>query len=137
MSRSSILTTLAACMLAGFFFVASILLRADAAFAQSAHPVGTDDAKHPHLKSMLDESDEKATLEALQLTLTEVGDGSTFVWYRSNGLVSGVFNPTSSFKDVRGRVCRHLRMMLTSGGTSRKAEGVACREQSGVWVLEG
>jgi surface antigen len=140
MSRSPVLTTLAASALAGFFMVASTLNRGDLAFAQQARPAGNGlqvELKRPDLKSMLDEADEVAALEALQVTLSEVGDGSTFVWYRRNGRVSGVFHPTSSFKDMNGRVCRHLQMMLTSGLTSRRTEGVACRQPNGVWSLEG
>lgn len=89
------------------------------------------------LKSTLDDTDAVAALEAVQLALTEVGDGATYVWHRKHGRLSGAIQPTSSFKDGSGHVCRHIVMALTSGSYSRKAEGIACRQRDGVWVLEG
>lgn len=89
------------------------------------------------LKATLDDNDAIATLEAVQVALTEVGDGATYVWHRRHGRLSGAIQPTSSFKDGSGLVCRHLVMALSSGSYSRKAEGIACRQRSGVWLLEG
>jgi hypothetical protein len=89
------------------------------------------------LKATLNATDERAALEALQVALTEIADGATFVWHRHHGRLSGVVQPTSSFKDASGRVCRHIVMMLTSGGYSRKAEGIACRQAGGEWSLDG
>lgn len=89
------------------------------------------------LKSTLDDTDAVAALEAVQLALTEVGDGATYVWHRKHGRLSGAVQPTSSFRDGTGHVCRHIIMALTSGNYSRKAEGIACRQRDGVWVLEG
>lgn len=89
------------------------------------------------LKSALDDNDAIAALEAVQLALTEVGDGATYVWHRRNGRLSGAIQPTSSFKDAAGQVCRHIVVAMTSGNYSRKAEGIACRRGDGVWVLEG
>jgi hypothetical protein len=89
------------------------------------------------LNATLNATDEVAALEAVQWALTEVADGATFVWHRQHGRLSGLVQPTASFKDASDRVCRHLVMMLTSGGYSRKAEGIACRQADGVWLLEG
>lgn len=89
------------------------------------------------LKSTLDDTDAVATLEAVQMALTEVGDGATYVWHRRHGRLSGAIQPTSSFKDSGGMICRHLVLALTSGSYSRKAEGIACRQRNGVWYLEG
>jgi surface antigen len=89
------------------------------------------------LKSTLDDTDAVAALEAVQLALTEVGDGATYVWHRKHGRLSGAIQPTTSFKDGSGHICRHIVMALTSGNYSRKAEGIACRQRDGVWVLEG
>ena len=84
----------------------------------------------------LDAGDEMATLEALQLALSEVGDGSTYVWHR-RGVLSGAVLPTASFKDASGKVCRHLILTLSAGDVTRQTEGVACRLPTGVWQLEG
>lgn len=89
------------------------------------------------LKATLDDSDAIAALEAVQVALTEVGDGATYVWHRQHGRLSGAIQATSSFKDPAGHVCRHIVVALTSGSYSRKAEGIACRQHNGVWMLEG
>ena len=93
--------------------------------------------KFADLKTPLDETDEIAALENVQLALSEVGDGATYVWQRQNGRLSGVVQPTASFKDTAGKVCRHVVVMLTTGQTTKKAEGIACRLDNGQWQLEG
>ena len=93
--------------------------------------------KYAEVRPSLYASDEVATLEALQLALTEVGDGSSYVWHRYNGQLSGVVQPTISFKDVNGRICRHIVLLLSSGAYSKRTEGIACRRDSGTWQLEG
>lgn len=85
----------------------------------------------------LDEMDEIATLEAIRLALSEVGDGATYVWHRTNGRLSGLVRPTASFKDIAGRVCRHFVLVLSAVDNSGKIEGVACRLSDGRWQLEG
>jgi hypothetical protein len=89
------------------------------------------------LQNGLDEDDEIAALEAIRIALSEVGDGSKFVWRRANGRISGVIVPTSSFKDGDGRVCRHLMILLAAGRRTSKIEGIACRLGNGRWQLEG
>ncbi|RTL73028.1 MAG: hypothetical protein EKK41_01670 [Hyphomicrobiales bacterium] len=85
----------------------------------------------------LDEADEIATLEAIRYALTEVGDGGSYVWYREHGRLNGLVNPTSSFKDAKGRVCRHIVLIMSAGVQSNRIEGVACRDGDGRWLLEG
>lgn len=85
----------------------------------------------------LDVTDEIAALEALHLALTEVGDGASYVWHRGNGHLSGVVQPTVSFKDADGRICRHVVLLLSSGAHSKRTEGIACRLDSGIWQLDG
>lgn len=84
-----------------------------------------------------DQSGEIATLEALHLALTEVGDGSSYVWHQRGGRLSGVIMPTTSFKDANGDICRHIVVSLTRANVSKRTEGVACRRAGGVWQLEG
>jgi surface antigen len=85
----------------------------------------------------LDEGDEIATLDAIRIALSEVADGSTYVWYRDNGHLNGLVTPTSSFKDGKGRVCRHILLILSAGQQTGRVEGIACRGDSGRWLLEG
>jgi surface antigen len=85
----------------------------------------------------LDENDEIAALEAIRVALTEVGDGSTYVWHRTHGRLSGIVQPTVSFKDPAGRVCRHILLIMTVGTATGRAEGIACRLANGRWQLDG
>lgn len=88
-------------------------------------------------RRLLGPADEIAALEAVQIALSEVGDGASYIWHRDHGRLSGVVRPTSSFMDGAGQICRHLHVLLTSGEHVRRAEGVACRDRQGVWSLEG
>ena len=87
--------------------------------------------------SALDESDEVAALASLQVALTSVGDGSAYVWARSNGRLSGLVRPVSSFRNGDGQICRHVVVMLTTGLDTRKAESTACRLPGGRWQIGG
>lgn len=85
----------------------------------------------------LDFKDEVAALEAVHIALSEVEDSSTYIWNSSSGRVSGMVRLTSSFKDRRGFVCRHLILTLMAGELSKHAEGIACRGLNGAWALDG
>lgn len=98
---------------------------------------GSSGAGSSRLPYKLDEADEIATLEAIRFALSEVADGSSYVWYREHGRLNGLVNPTSSFKDGKGRVCRHMVLIMSAGAQSRRIEGVACRDPNGRWLLEG
>ncbi|MBU2532899.1 MAG: hypothetical protein KKB37_09180 [Alphaproteobacteria bacterium] len=88
-------------------------------------------------KNRLGEADRLATLRAIDIALTTVGDGGAYVWRRGNGHLSGFFRPTTSFKGRAGEICRHLVIQLSFGHYTRRAEGIACREKSGAWTLSG
>jgi hypothetical protein len=82
-----------------------------------------------------DEADEIATLEAIRIALSEVEDGSAYLWYRRQGGLSGLVQPIASFKDPVGRVCRHILLLIVRGDRSGRAEGTACRLSNGRWDL--
>jgi hypothetical protein len=85
----------------------------------------------------LDETDEIAALESIQVGLSRMDDGTPFVWKRANGRLSGIVRPTASFRNVKGNLCRHVVVLLTTGFRTRTLEGVACRTTDRRWVLEG
>ncbi len=89
------------------------------------------------VRPVFDIADEIATLEAVHFALSQIGDGSSYVWHRRNGRLSGIVHPTASFKDTTGKVCRHIVLELSSGDFARRTEGIACRLHTGVWQLEG
>jgi len=87
--------------------------------------------------SRLDEDDEIAALEAIRVALTEVSDGASYVWHRRYGQLGGLVQPTQSFKDPSGRVCRRIIVVLSAGLRSGRFEGTACRIAGGRWQLDG
>jgi hypothetical protein len=117
--------------------VAFALMTSWSVCAGEAVPVEEHRAPHSVVRPHLDVSDETATLEAVHFALSQIGDGSSYVWHRRNGRLSGIVHPTSSFKDATGKVCRHIVLELSSGDFARRTEGIACRLHTGVWQLEG
>ncbi len=103
--------------------------------------IGSDSSKPSTrttvIRPWFDRNDEAAALEAVQVALTEVGDGSSYVWYRQGGRLSGIVQPTQSFEDLLGRVCRHINVKLSIGAYSRNTSAIACRKADGSWVIDG
>ena len=128
---------LIAAMLAAGIVSLVLMAPADLWAADRRSPDRDGQPKYAELQSEFDEIDELAALEAIGIALTEVGDGSTFVWQRGNGRINGIVKPTASFKDIGGRICRHLELMLAARGRTAKIEGVACRLANGRWELDG
>lgn len=100
-------------------------------------PPGAGSRELPSLPRHTEPGDMTAALEAVEIALTQAGDGATYVWRRGNGRLTGAVRPTSTFRDADRRVCRHLEMQLWLGTYSRRTEGIACRGDDGVWLLEG
>ena len=144
---TSSLFPIAATLISGFFLAATVFLAPDIAHAaedEAKAPCACSESqkkstkpKFAGLEAELDESDEIAALESVQVALSKVGDGASYVWHRSNGRLSGLIQPTSSFRNDKGRICRHLIVMLTTGNRTNKTEGIACRADNGLWQLEG
>jgi hypothetical protein len=87
-------------------------------------------------KPLLTEGDEIAALESVQLALTEIADGSSYIWHRNHGRLSGIVKPVSSFKAANGSVCRYAVVVLSSLDITKRTEIVACRLPTGIWQLE-
>ena len=107
----------------------------------SATVVGTDtepalDGLSKALPIKLDLDDRVAALQAIQFTLDEVGDGSTYLWHRKEGELHGFVKPVQSYVDDQGRVCRRLKLARTVGEFSREVEGAACRAEDRRWLLD-
>jgi hypothetical protein len=149
MFRPESLFGVAAAFVTGFTLVTFVFLSADFALANSNQPEAAAPCTCPEsdrksakpkfagLGSELDESDERAALESLQVALSKVSDGSSYVWHRANGRLSGLIQPTSSFRNESGAICRHIMVLLTTGERTKKREGIACRMENGLWRLDG
>ncbi|MEZ5908022.1 MAG: hypothetical protein R3D31_04400 [Hyphomicrobiaceae bacterium] len=155
MRISDNLMSLAATLAAAVLLVAYVLLSPDLANAEpQAKPRAAADQPSrpatlerppaqawrpapPTRLPRLEPADRIATLEALHYTLSEVGDGTVYVWHREGGVLSGIFKPTRSFMESSGRICRHLVVMLSVGARTKRIEGIACRGLAGRWHLGG
>jgi hypothetical protein len=91
----------------------------------------------PSIPSGLDATDAVAVLEGIRIALSEVADGSTYVWHRKDGRLSGMAQPMTSFKDAYGQPCRRLVVVLNTPARSSKVEGIACRMADRRWNLSG
>lgn len=148
MRSTTFLLPLAMGLATGVMFVATIFLSPDFALANEGQNAGSQCTcpgaekkstrpKFAELNTTLDDGDEVAALESVQFALSRIGDKQTYVWHRNNGHLSGIVQPTASFHNADGAVCRHLVVLLTTGLKTRKTEGIACRLVSGIWQLEG
>lgn len=134
MRQDSNIETILVTLLAGFVAVVAILLGATPGHAQTL-PSPENRASKAALV-VLSRTDRIAALENLQYALSELGDGASYVWHRHHGRLSGVIQPTMSFRDSKGRVCRHLVVFMSAGEKSRKTEAIACRMDNGVWRFD-
>ena len=120
---------------------ASLFLYAEEPEYTGSVLIDTESAKQPvtfaELRAKLDGNDRAIALNALQVALSELGDGAQLVWQRPSRELTGVIKPVSAFRDDEGRVCRHLTYSLSLGTYVRQVEGVACREPNGAWSLAG
>lgn len=82
-------------------------------------------------------SDRAAAMESVQIALSRVADGSTYIWHRPSGLYSGSVKPTKSFRTPNGELCRHIVVEMSSEEDFRVVEGIACRGANKVWRLDG
>lgn len=123
---------------AALYLVVIVLLSPGARAAEPTPLVRLSPDPLPYdLRQTLDDNDEIATLDAIGIALGQVADGGTYIWQRLHGRLSGVVQPTQSFKDAGGNVCRHVIVVLTSGRHSQRTEGIACRLSNGRWQLDG
>ena len=91
----------------------------------------------PAAPARLTEADEIAALDVVNIALNNVPDGTNYIWQHTDERFEALIRPTQSFKDNRNRVCRHVVISFSSGSLEKTTEGVACREEDGVWTLEG
>jgi surface antigen len=123
---------------------ALVSLAAAPAAAQTSLPFSQNNAASSDvslpgadLRATLNETDELAVLDAIHTALATVGDGQSYVWHRNHGRLSGILQPTGSFRAPDGAPCRHLVVMLVAGRHVQKTEGIACRGADKRWTLAG
>ena len=88
-----------------------------------------------NLRSKLDNTDRVIAMRALQLALSQLPDGGTFVWQKKSRSLKGAIKPTRAFRNAEGQVCRHVIYALALGRYTKQIEGIACRLENGRWQL--
>ena len=145
MRSLSCLVSVASYGLTAFLLVATVMLTSPKAHAEDAslshgrvscQPI-CQNSPATLAKAPRTDTDIAAALESVQYALSNVGDGGTYVWRRAGSKLSGVVQPTRSFRNAKGSVCRFLFMLISQGVKTAKAEGIACRLDDGRWSLEG
>ena len=130
-----------AVLLVASVFLSSEATRADSlSSASSAAAIDTWPAAMadlPPIRARAEPGDELAALRAIDAALSEVGDGSTYVWGHGNGRLAGAIRVTSTFRDRTRRICRHLVVTMRLGSYTRRGETIACRGSDGAWRLDG
>lgn len=81
--------------------------------------------------------DQRTALYALNMALDRIGDGESFTWQRSSRGLRGMVRAVTSFRDVRGRICRRIATIVSVHGREKAVQGTACRHGGGAWSLEG
>ena len=74
-------------------------------------------------------------MRALQLALSQVEDGGTFLWQKKSLSLKGMITPSKAFRNSSGAVCRHVIYALSLGRYIKQIEGIACRQNDGRWQL--
>jgi len=131
----------------------ALLMWSDIAFAKQNKPalppfVSSDSTSEPPplplrkpprklavLRSRLDQKDHVVAMRALQLALTQVEDGGTFLWQKKSRALKGMIKPSNAFRNASGAVCRHVIYALSLGRYLKQIEGIACRQNDGRWQL--
>ena len=135
-----------AIMLAGF------ITTVPDAFAQTQYPPAIKETTkidmnwskvakplQPHfaqLRAKLRPADEFAALYALQIALSRVGDGQSFVWGRPKRKLRAVITPVSSFRAQSGDICRKIVFTMSLGNYAKRIKTTACRAKDNSWKLQ-
>lgn len=139
------------------FAVATLLMVTLIAFSSSAHSqeslrpfikgapkidMNWSDARKPRimkfsqLRSRLRPADGFAALYALQIALSRVGDGQTYIWGRPKRQLRALITPISSYRSKSGNICREIMVSLTLGSYLKRIKTTACRAKDRSWQLQ-
>ncbi len=88
------------------------------------------------LRKRLRPADAYATLAALQLALSRLGDGQTYAWHRPKRQLRAFITPINSFRNKSGSICRELIVSLALGSYLRRIETTACRAKDHSWQMQ-
>ena len=132
-------------------FMVGLIAFAPDAFAQTQLPyvkgapkvqLNWSDARKPRkmsltrLRAKLRPADEYATLNALLVALSRVGDGQTYIWGRPKRQLRAFITPISSYRNPNGIICREIIVSLSLGSYMKRIETAACRSKDRSWKIQ-
>ena len=88
------------------------------------------------LRAKLRPADEFATLYALQVALSRVGDGQTYVWARPKRKLRAFITPVNSYRADNGSICRNVIVSLALGSYMKRTKATACRASDKSWQMK-
>jgi hypothetical protein len=88
------------------------------------------------LRSKLRPADEFAALYALQIALSRIGDGQTYVWGRPKRQLRALITPINSYRNETGSICREIIVSMVLGSYLKRIETTACRAKDHSWQLQ-
>ncbi len=104
--------------------------------------IGWNDLRKPRnmsfsqLRKRLKPADEYAALYALQVALSRLGDGQTYVWGRPKRKLRAFITPVNSYRSENGNICRNIIVSLALGAYIKRIKTSACRASDKSWQLQ-
>ena len=92
--------------------------------------------KFSQLRARLRPADKHATLYALQIALSRVGDGQTYIWGRPKRKLRAFITPVKSYRADNGNICRNVVVSLALGSYLKRIKATACRASDKRWQLQ-
>lgn len=83
----------------------------------------------------LDDRDKEVLASQTQQSLQNAPDGQTTTWRNPDSAHSGSVTPLNDYRDGSGRYCRDFRQTVDVDGRVETANGTACRNSDGNWVV--
>lgn len=83
----------------------------------------------------LDDRDKEALARQTQDSLQNAPNGQVTTWQNPDSTRSGSVTPLNDYRDASGRYCRDFRQTVEVEGRVESAEGTACRNSDGNWVV--
>jgi len=83
----------------------------------------------------LDERDRQQAEQVAQDTLENNPDGVSSTWNNPDSGNSGTITPANTYETAEGEDCRDFESTITVDGETEAAQGRACRQPDGSWLI--
>ena len=87
------------------------------------------------LGKTLDEQDQQQAEQVAQGTLENNQSGVSSTWSNPDSGNSGTITPVNTYQTASGEDCRDFESTITVDGKTEAAQGRACRQADGSWLI--